>query len=176
MRTSDRYCSRTPIAAAVAAILYVNHGTAAYAIAAVTSRTIEDLHLNKIDDLTQWVPGVSIKDQGPWGPSSVVIRGLNTNTLGESGGGHFVSAESAVVDSTDIGLGNGQKKIAICESRLRGDQLQAQAPGFLVMRCLQSRLSGLVKRGGINHSLRVAHPRSHRKLSGHECWGLYRNG
>src|SRR5262245_38455732 len=117
MSISDRYCSKTPIAAAVAAILYVNQGSPARAadtatdetgtpqivvtatrrsesiqdtplnIAAVTSRTIEDLQLNKIDDLTQWVPGVSIKDQGPWGASSVVIRGLNTNTLGESGGG-----------------------------------------------------------------------------------------
>ena len=117
MRISDRYGSKTPIAAAVAAILAVNHGTSARAadagtdenglaqvvvtatrrsesiqdtplnISAVTSKTIEDLQLNKIDDLTQWVPGVSIRDQGPWGASSVVIRGLNTNTLGESGGG-----------------------------------------------------------------------------------------
>ena len=118
MRTFDRYRARTPIAAAVAAVLYVNQGTAAYAaepdtaaneglqevtvtstrrlesiqnvpfnIAAVTSQTIEELRLDKIDDLTKWVPGISIKDQGPWGASSVVIRGLNTNTLGESGGG-----------------------------------------------------------------------------------------
>ena len=116
MRNTDRLSRHTPIAAAVAAILYANHGTPAFAvaaadqavlsevvvtatrrsesiqdaplnIAAVSSKTIEDLRLNKIDDLTQWVPGVSIKDQGPWGASSVVIRGLNTNPLSESGGG-----------------------------------------------------------------------------------------
>ncbi len=106
MRICDQHRSRTPIAAAVAAVLYVHQGTVARAadtgteetglaevvvtatrrseniqdiplnIAAVTSKTIEDLRLDKIDDLTQWVPGVSIKDQGPWGASSVVIRGL----------------------------------------------------------------------------------------------------
>jgi outer membrane receptor protein involved in Fe transport len=117
MKISDRYRHETPVAAAVAAILCVSQATPAGAaetgsadgglaqvvvtatrrlesiqdaplnIAAITSSTIEDLRLDKIDDLTHWVPGVSIKDQGAWGASSVVIRGLNTNTLGEAGGG-----------------------------------------------------------------------------------------
>lgn len=58
-------------------------------IAAISANTIETLRLDKIDDLTRWVPGVSIKDQGAWGASTVVIRGLNTDSLGlnDSGGG-----------------------------------------------------------------------------------------
>jgi len=58
-------------------------------IAAISSGTIEEMRLDKIDDLTRWVPGVSIKDQGAWGASSVVIRGLNTDSLGlnDAGGG-----------------------------------------------------------------------------------------
>lgn len=113
---ATRCLRQTPIAAAVAAVLYVKPAALVYAaeeateeaqqqvivtasrrseniqdiplnISAVTSDTIDALRLDKIDALTHWVPGVAMQDQGPWGSSTIVIRGLNTDTLGARGAG-----------------------------------------------------------------------------------------
>lgn len=111
---SESLFRKTPIAVAVAASLCLEHAAVVHAadpadalqeiivtatrrsesiqdtplnIAAITGGTIEQLRLDKLDDLSHWVPGVAIQNQGPGGASAVVIRGLNTNSLGATGGG-----------------------------------------------------------------------------------------
>src|SRR5579871_741606 len=58
-----------------------------YNIAAVTSDDIEELHLTKIDDLSHWVAGVTVPNQGSYGASDVIMRGLAVSEIGASSGG-----------------------------------------------------------------------------------------
>jgi iron complex outermembrane receptor protein len=109
-----RCFGRTPIATAVAVALYLKQPLPVYAadqaaelqeivvtgtrreeniqnipynIAAVDSKTIEQLQLTKIDDLAHWVPGMSVQDLGSYGSSNIVLRGLNTTQPGASAAG-----------------------------------------------------------------------------------------
>src|SRR5579871_154832 len=63
-----------------------------YNIAAVTSDDIEELHLTKIDDLSHWVAGVTVPNQGSYGASDVIMRGLAVSEIGASSGGPMGSA------------------------------------------------------------------------------------
>jgi iron complex outermembrane recepter protein len=58
-----------------------------YSIAAVDSEIIQQLHLNSMDDIGHWVPGVTVQAQGNVGPSNIITRGLNVVSLGASGAG-----------------------------------------------------------------------------------------
>lgn len=58
-----------------------------YNISAMTSDEIEQLRLNKIDDVAHWVPGISVMDQGTSGSNAVIMRGLNVANLGASPAG-----------------------------------------------------------------------------------------
>lgn len=105
---------KTPIATAVAAALYLGRCVPLYAadeqtkleevvvtatrrnesiqnipynIAAVNSDMIQQLQMNKIDDVARFVPGIAIQDQGAAGSSNIVARGLNTSALGASATG-----------------------------------------------------------------------------------------
>lgn len=53
-----------------------------YNINVVDSQTIEQLQLTKISDALHYTPGVSLQDEGTYGPGNVVMRGLNTGALG----------------------------------------------------------------------------------------------
>src|SRR5581483_5389424 len=111
--------AKTPVAAAVAAALCMESPLPVYAadsadalqeivvtatrrsqsiqdtpynIAATTSDVIEELHLNKIDDVAHLVPGISIQNQGAFASSNIVMRGLNVTGLGTAGGPNGVGA------------------------------------------------------------------------------------
>lgn len=55
-------------------------------ISAVTSDQISELQLNNVLDLSKWVPGLTVLDQGVRDGTPIIVRGLNTNSFDEPRG------------------------------------------------------------------------------------------
>ncbi len=53
-------------------------------ISALSGRNIEEQGLQDLSELAQWVPGLSVIDQGPRGNNALIVRGLNTDVLSGS--------------------------------------------------------------------------------------------
>jgi outer membrane receptor protein involved in Fe transport len=53
-------------------------------IAAVTGAMIEEQGLEDLAQLSAWVPGISVNDQGGRGSDRVIVRGLNADPLGSA--------------------------------------------------------------------------------------------
>lgn len=104
---------RTPVAAAVAAILAIRPAADAFAdddgavqldeivvtstrrstsvqdtpisITAVSGETAQSLGLNTLDQMASLVPGLTLVDSGPWGNPIIIMRGLNANSITGTG-------------------------------------------------------------------------------------------
>ena len=55
-------------------------------ISAVTANQITELQLNNVLDLSKWVPGLTVLDQGVRDGTPIIVRGLNTNSFDEPRG------------------------------------------------------------------------------------------
>ncbi|MBD1388864.1 TonB-dependent receptor [Neiella sp. HB171785] len=62
-------------------------------ITALGGDVLEDNRITDLVDISKWVPGMTVVDQGGRAPSPIIVRGLNTGSLGptgENGGGGTV--------------------------------------------------------------------------------------
>jgi outer membrane receptor protein involved in Fe transport len=55
-------------------------------ISAVTADQMAELQLNNVLDLSKWVPGLTVLDQGVRAGNPIIVRGLNTNSFDEPRG------------------------------------------------------------------------------------------
>jgi iron complex outermembrane recepter protein len=55
-------------------------------ITAIGNNVIDDLQLDSVEELTRWVPGVTMIDQGVWNNNRLVMRGLNADSITASYG------------------------------------------------------------------------------------------
>lgn len=56
-------------------------------LAAVTSDMLQEMQVNKIDDIAAYLPGVSVHSQGAYQSGDIVTRGLNVSRLDPAYGG-----------------------------------------------------------------------------------------
>jgi len=60
-------------------------------ITALDGDVMKDQNINQLSDVARWVPGLSVPDQGGRSGSSVIVRGLNTNSSGPDSDGGTVA-------------------------------------------------------------------------------------
>lgn len=54
-------------------------------ITAVGGEMIDSMGLDELDDLASQIPGLSLIESGPWGNSTIIVRGLNADSLTGTG-------------------------------------------------------------------------------------------
>lgn len=60
-------------------------------ITALDGDVMKDQNINQLSDVARWVPGLTVPDQGGRSGSSVIVRGLNTNSSGPDSDGGTVA-------------------------------------------------------------------------------------
>ena len=60
-------------------------------ITALTADTLTEQNIGQLEDVARWVPGLTVVDQGGRSDSPIIVRGLNTNTLGPGANGGTVA-------------------------------------------------------------------------------------
>ncbi len=60
-------------------------------ITALTADTLSEQNIGQLEDVARWVPGLTVVDQGGRSDSPIIVRGLNTNTLGPGANGGTVA-------------------------------------------------------------------------------------
>ena len=60
-------------------------------ITALDNDVMKDQNIGDLSDIARWVPGLTIPDQGGRGGSTIIVRGLNTNSSGPDSDGGTVA-------------------------------------------------------------------------------------
>jgi outer membrane receptor protein involved in Fe transport len=60
-------------------------------ITALDADVMKDQNITQLSDVARWVPGLTVQDQGGLENSSIIVRGLNTNSSGPDSDGETVA-------------------------------------------------------------------------------------
>lgn len=60
-------------------------------VTALDGDVMKDQNISELSDIARWVPGLTIPDQGGRGGSTIIVRGLNTNSSGPDSDGGTVA-------------------------------------------------------------------------------------